>query len=699
MNLPAGQVNPDSTSASGVPRNQTEEQLSSDWLRTLAVIMANIGAYGPEHPVTRGAIDQSYHILEEVLKTREAVELRVMKDGPQINGRPCRTSESLEKKLRQLPVQSLAMNRGMSREDFGKLAKLIYEGHAAGAPGDDGAFFSRVNAAGIRNLSAKKSQFVELKETEVIISKEHLKSGPPGRTAGAGEAGASAAGIGTPVIDVNDWAKQWEQKLSASMAAPAAPVAPSKRTGSIFDEDDDSPAVASPLAPARRASSAPVFPFRPAIPGLPVAAPAADAPPAPAASAAPAAPAPVAVAPAAATVPAAVPAGAVPSTAEAPAAAAAGTDDTVSVQLPAAAVGQIIAFLKGSADPVNDEEAGKAVREVAGDASQLASLILQAVDVRQKESPLAGGEALGDIVVGCLRRAVDGMKQAPGGQTLKAQKETIRALNVVEAQVVDQMRQLAAEDNADADVVTVQNAVKTMKLQVEAESVAAQFAKQQSATEDTEKNIAKLIARNGPAALEAAGVKELLLQSGLTPEGWNRLVAAGSKRARKGGKAKSAVIDDRVSGDDGDSQLSAMLANLATALEKTNDEKAAGGEAAGYSQAFQRVDGEMARLIAQTDSKIDALAEAARKIALAEPKPEDSTPAGDDDTSRRRLLALMAEVVREFRQPLSVINSSVGMLQTPGVGTLSPVQEQLVALVGKSQTRIGSLAERLEKII
>lgn len=350
-------------------------------------------------------------------------------------------------------------------------------------------------------------------------------------------------------------------------------------------------------------------------------------------------------------------------------------------------------------EPAAEEDAVRAVREVGNDPNQLASLILQAVASHQQEHPLAAAESLGNIVVDCLRRAVEGLKKSLGGQTQKAQRETMRTLTAVEAQIVDHMRKLTEDGKTLGDeAVTVQSAVKEMKLQVEAESIAGQFAKQQSAAEDAEKAFAKFIAKNGPDVLEAAGIRTMLLEAGLSPEVWNRLVAASQKRAGKGAKIKGTRNPD-ASDNSTDNQLTHLLAELVTELETGGTGQVLDGS---FEKAMSKVDGEVVRLIAKTDSKIDALAEAARKIALAEPQPAADSHAdvgADEELSRRKLLGLMLEIIREFRQPLSVIHSSIAMLQTPGVGTLSPVQQQLVALVGKSESRISSLTERMDRII
>ena len=677
-----GQASSDGNVAA--PKIESEEL---DWLRSFAVIIANCGTYGAEHVVTRDTIDQSYRSLERMHTIHNVVEIRMTKEGLQINGRPYRTTVVLEKKLRQIPVQSVAINRGMSREDYGKLAKLIHEGNPVGAPDGKTDFLSKLNAAGIRNLTMKKSLFVEIQESEMVIAKDRVRSAAAGRAGGGTGAGPVAAGGGG-------------ERPGPAGAGGSGHAGRLGRSGVAGAGATGMGGAGSGRAGSASASSAPA----PAPPASTVTAPASafTAPATVAAASAPETAAPAAPLVPSAAAPVAPPPDVLPSpAASVTAAGTPGTADTAAIQLPATVVGEIIAFLKGSVNPAAEAEASIsiALRDAASDPGQLASLILRAVDVRQQETPLAGGESLSDVVVGCLRRAVDGIKKAPGGQTQKVQRETIRALTVFEAQVLDRMHKLADEDKAqDAEMENIKSAVKEMKLQVEAESIASQFAKQKSAAADVEKTLAKFIARNGPDNLEAAGVRELLLESGLTPEGWTRLVVTSKQRAGKGDKGKSTGSG---AGDGGgtDSQLTALLANLAVVLDKIDDDKDADG---GFARALARVDGEVDRLIAQTDSKITALAEAARRIAIEDAQmagKAGGAETGTDELSKRRLLGLMAEVISEFRQPLSVINSSVTMLQTPGVGTLTPVQEQLVALVGKSQTRIGALAERLARII
>lgn len=582
-------MNPTPPQVKNEDPSAANDRLISDWLRSIAVGIVNCSAYGVGHAVTQHSIDDSFHLLEQGHKLSDAVEMRLVKDGLQVNGRPFRTADILGRKLRQLPVQSVMLTRGMNREDYGKVIHLIHEGTPAGSAGGEDAFFRKVEAANIQNLTMRKSQFVEM--YEVVVSKDQIGGGGAGGSGdgdGSGGSGKKPGGSSTPPV-------------ATTTPTPTAPQPESRQTAT--------------------------------------------------------------------TVP-----------------------DTVAIRLPTAVVGKIIAFLNGSAKPAEEEEARKAVQDAAGDTQQLTSLILKAVASRQQEAPLAD---LSNIVVSCLRRALSGMRRTESGSlTQKAQQETIRALTTVEAHVLVYMQKMADEGLARvADAEPVKQAIQEIKLQLEAETLVNQLKRHRSALADSSKALAKLIARNEPKQVEAAGVRELLLESGLTPEEWHRLVLVGQQQKSSHGKQTPLTADD----GGRETPLTSLLANLTVILKRIADDK---DQADNLEMALSRIDGEVSRRIAEADSKIDRLAEAARRIALEAPT-VSSESTNSSRHNKRQLIMLIADVSRDIRLPLSVIQTSSAMLQAqaPGVGTLTPVQQKLVALVEKSQGYIGSLTQRLEQLL
>lgn len=715
--------------------------LAEEWVRSLAMAVSTTSFYGPEHLVTKTATANSHAAVTKLLAVCAGVEIRMTKEGLLVNGSTCKSTEILDKKLRELPIASFTVSRGMSQDEYAKLLRLIYEGAPKGSSGPAG-FIQALAGSGIGHLTATQGRVTELGEDEVVIKKNAAPGSAPaggtparpgapgsatttGLSARPGSPGSATTSGLTPRGAVpgssstsGSMAPRSSTPGSATTSESSAPPASANRR-SIFDldleDDDTTPSAPTPPPPPRGATAATdgasdelakfLSAFEKSEPEEALPTPAVTPPPPPVAvsvpplAAAAIVPPPSAAAPVA-TAPAPEPPPAAPAASPAapPAEAAAPPPEAAApapAGIPPVAVGQIIAFLKGAEGTGASDEQGQILREAATDANQLADLILKAAEVRQQEANLAGGESLSDIIVGCLRRTVGGLQKGAGGQTQKAQRETIKTLAVLEETVLARLKGLAAEGQ-NVEVAAVKSAVKDMKTQIQGEALAGQLAKQRSATEDVEKKLQQFIARNGPEALEATGVKAMLLESGMTPEGWNRMVV--SSPAGRGSGTGSGTGG----GDDSTQAFPVMLAKLAEVIE-TLDSQPAGSS--GFEQALKRVDNEVDRIIAGADSKIDALAEAARKIALedtpaaaaaATPEAERADHGGP---SRRQLLALMAEVLKEFQQPLSVIHCTITMLQTPATGPLSATQQQLLMLMGKSETRLADLAERLEHIV
>ncbi|MCX6995665.1 MAG: hypothetical protein NTV49_00925 [Kiritimatiellaeota bacterium] len=107
-------------------------------------------------------------------------------------------------------------------------------------------------------------------------------------------------------------------------------------------------------------------------------------------------------------------------------------------------VGEIIAFLKGEAAG----ETGKLpeeIRALLSDTDKLAGLILKAADIRPDQAAVAGGESLGDLVVGCIRRLRDQAGAAAASKTASGKKELVKSLVLLEQGVLAKLRAAAGE--------------------------------------------------------------------------------------------------------------------------------------------------------------------------------------------------------------------------------------------------------------
>ena len=67
--------------------------------------------------------------------------------------------------------------------------------------------------------------------------------------------------------------------------------------------------------------------------------------------------------------------------------------------------------------------------------------------------------------------------------------------------------------------------------------------------------------------------------------------------------------------------------------------------------------------------------------------------------SRKRILQILAEIVQELGQPLSVIKCSLDMLKARNLGDLSQVQTDVVDLAGESTERMQVMIKNLLHIV
>ena len=118
---------------------------------------------------------------------------------------------------------------------------------------------------------------------------------------------------------------------------------------------------------------------------------------------------------------------------------------------------------------------------------------------------------------------------------------------------------------------------------------------------------------------------------------------------------------------------------------------------------------------------VDELARQGRRIRAVSRSPIADLPAGVDSIQadlstvelleqearkigkplkmpRQQMITILAEVVQELCQPLSVITCATDMLASKALGELSQGQIDIVKMVSESAVRIQMLAKSLEKI-
>ncbi|HIE10226.1 MAG TPA: hypothetical protein EYP62_01265 [Kiritimatiellae bacterium] len=356
-------------------------------------------------------------------------------------------------------------------------------------------------------------------------------------------------------------------------------------------------------------------------------------------------------------------------------------EETVRRTLPM--VQQVLAFLKGDTDRM-ERESLKTMENAADDADRLAELIMEAAAVRQRATGLAQGETLADIVIGCLRRTFDGLLATRHGSTQKGRRMIRKTLLLLEKEILDRLRGVAGELSA-AELEAISETVNDMVEQLDVDSLAGEYVKRMSALKKAEGRIRRYIKRRGQGALSPDDpLAQSLMQSGLSPEGWSRLVISTIHPSAPAGT---------------ELQIPSGIGALAALLEELDElMKAPERGADDLRQVMDRIGTEVERAADRTEARIGELE---KKLAS-----EEEMLIGVEEAerqkirlSRREMLELLAEIAQELAQSLSAINCAVGMLLARHLGDISNDQQDVLQVAARCGQRLDRLLARLVEIV
>lgn len=346
-------------------------------------------------------------------------------------------------------------------------------------------------------------------------------------------------------------------------------------------------------------------------------------------------------------------------------------------------VEQIMAFLKGDVDPGGNNPL-RNVDAAANNAQMLADMIMKSAVIREQAPDLGHGESLGGLIVGCLRRTFSSLNEDPVTKTQKGKKTLTKTLVLLEKEILEKLRTMAG-DNTGAEE-ELGEAVREMQDEVAMDSLAEQYAKKMEAVEDSEKRLLRYIKRKGVDAASESGLRERLLDNGVTSEGWRELVVKSGALNDAGGKSEPSTDTGRV------------LALLLTQLSEMVDTKK-GPEGQGeLAKTINKLGSEIDKTVAKTEQKIQALSEEARRIESEDGTPSDADAGTAKKMSRQEILRSLAEIGQELCQPLAVINCSVGILSSNRLGELSEPQRQTLQLAAENGNRLSILVDKLMSI-
>jgi len=341
---------------------------------------------------------------------------------------------------------------------------------------------------------------------------------------------------------------------------------------------------------------------------------------------------------------------------------------------------KILAFLKGESTP-GPQAPFPSVQAAANDVNTLADLIVRATEGRVGPEGSGGGESLGDLMVACLRRTFDGLHKDPAVKTLKGKKKLSKTLVVLEATLLEKLRDLAGPDAA-AVAERITASMEEMRDQVDMSTLVAEYGRRRKAAEASEKRIVRLMEAVGADGIAESELADKMAQAGVSPQGWQTLVA-------KSVKADSSATDG-TGGDDASEirMLSTMLTELSKAMEAATDADEGRAATAGFRHMLDKANVEVLAAAGRAESTLEA------GLPLSQGVAKGAATAPD----RRHLLAMLAAVVQELRQPLSVIACCLDMLESRRLGEVSANQEQTLKLATTSLDRVSAVVAKLGKL-
>jgi hypothetical protein len=352
----------------------------------------------------------------------------------------------------------------------------------------------------------------------------------------------------------------------------------------------------------------------------------------------------------------------------------------------AAVSAEILAYLQGptsgSLTPSPEAEA------IAAQPAKLAELLLRSADIRPETAQVAGGEQLGGLVVGCLRRLHRHLTGTPAAKTKEGKKQVRQTLIMMEKEVIERLRGMAGTDAATAAEGEISAAVSELVGDVRLDALVGDFAKKRKQTETTEQRLLRYIAARQDDEDRAEDLEKLrqkLAESGLTPADWIEL------------QHKSALLT-LAKGDAGETPpLPLLLMRLTELLNPATPIPEAAQQQEQVAPLVNQIQSGVTQDIAGVEQKVEKLREQVKEL---EPLPETSAPQDvqKQALSRRKIIAILAEIVQELRQPLAVISGAVEALSGGHFGQVAEAQRGMLQLALQSSQRLGTIVDALAQI-
>jgi len=357
-------------------------------------------------------------------------------------------------------------------------------------------------------------------------------------------------------------------------------------------------------------------------------------------------------------------------------------------------VQSILAFLKGG-EGKDSEKGEAALRDAASDASRLGDLIMKAAVIKPEVAEVGTGETLGGLVVGCLRRTYEALSKDPSIKTQKGKKALAKTLVLLEKDILQRLRDMS-KGFTDADEKDVSSAMEEISDELNMDVLAEEYIRKKKAIEANENRIIRFIKNKGLDKVNDLDLKDRLIAGGLSTDGWRELLVKSGSGGGEGGGGGGIGDADSLKAV---GHLALLLNTMEHSVEDAHG-KLAGEKGKKMGEILAKVDSEVKQLVDRTKAKITNLVSSLREEEASE---DETAKKGEKKKTkpsmpRKELLKILAEIVQELCQPLSVINCSIDMIKSSSLGEVSEQQKGMLDLASQSSDRLQQIIDKLLEI-
>ena len=288
-------------------------------------------------------------------------------------------------------------------------------------------------------------------------------------------------------------------------------------------------------------------------------------------------------------------------------------------------------------------------------------------------------------IVDSLERAFDLLKNNHPAKTQKGKKELTKALKALEQEIGEVVKDGILDVEQD-ELEPIYSAIDAMTDELEIDALAAEYLRKRRLIESSEKRLLKYLERRQDD-LDSSELKEKLIGGGLSEHNWDMLLVASGQLTNSTEKVLNLESPEF-------KQLKTKLIKLTQIFCSIDPHQPASPEQ--LHEIITQVEEQLEKLIEITERRIKHILD---NIIADDSEADSRETESSRKLTRRQLLELIAEIVQELYQPLSVVQCVIQTLLAGEIHLGSKEQRELMDLAARSTQRLNLLIGELYTVV